>query len=255
MLLAEPPPSPYDLRFRVAGFPVRVHPLFWLVGLMPGLSGRGKTLPVELLVWIVVVFVSVLVHELGHAVVQRKFGGRPWITLHGLGGMASCDDCDRRPRSQILISLAGPVAGFLLAALVLLAINLTGRSAGGTFGSKAPAGTDDLSFFGLTLYFTPLDSPAVNLFVSNMLWVNVAWGLINLLPVYPLDGGRVARELFTLHQPRQGIVRSLQLSVVTGGAMALYGLVAWQSFFTAFMFGYLAYMSYQSLQSYQRNYW
>ena len=73
-----------------------------------------------------------------------------------------------------------------------------------------------------------------------MLWVNVAWGLINLLPVYPLYGGRVAREVLTLRQPRQGIVWSYQLSVVAAGAMALYGAFAWQSLFIALMFGYLA---------------
>lgn len=255
MLLSEPPPTQGDLHFRVAGIPVRVHPFFWLVTLIMGLSSGGETAPIELVVWIVVVFVSILVHEMGHAVLQRKFGGRPWITLHGIGGLSSCDDCDRRPSSQILISLAGPAAGFLLAAAVFVAIRLTGREAGLTLSDAIPHGTRGLQMLGVTTYFQPFASFAANLFILYMLWVNVAWGLINLLPVYPLDGGRVAREVLTLRHPRRGIIWSYQLSMVAAGAMALFGLFAWGLIFVALMFGYLSYMSYQSLQAYQRNYW
>src|SRR5688500_3784168 len=101
MFLSEPPRSNGDLHFRVFGFPVRVHPYFWLVTAIMGLgSGDEGTAPMELLTWVGVVFVSILVHELGHAFLQRRFGGRPWITLYGLGGLASCDDCDRSPYSQ-----------------------------------------------------------------------------------------------------------------------------------------------------------
>ena len=65
---------------------------------------------------------------MGHAFLQRYYGGHPWITLYSFGGLASCNDCDRSPRSQILISLAGPVAGFLLAGLVIVVLRLTGHS-------------------------------------------------------------------------------------------------------------------------------
>ncbi|HEX6960599.1 MAG TPA: site-2 protease family protein, partial [Lacipirellula sp.] len=221
MLLSEPPPTQGDLHFRVAGIPVRVHPFFWLVTLVMGLSGRGDTPPAALVAWIVVVFVSILVHELGHALLQRKFGGRPWITLHGIGGLASCDDCDRRPSSQILISLAGPAAGFFLAAIVFAAIKLSGHHAGWTSSEVVPAGVDGVILFGVAVYFEPFASFAANEFVRNMLWVNIAWGLINLLPVYPLDGGRIAREVLTLRHPRRGIVWSYQLSAVVAGGMAL----------------------------------
>ena len=65
MLFAEPPPSQGDLRFRFFGFPARIHPFFWLVTVL--LGARGDVSAVDLLVWVVVVFVSILVHELGHA--------------------------------------------------------------------------------------------------------------------------------------------------------------------------------------------
>ena len=92
-----------------------------------GLGGPRARRRLEFLIWVAVVFVSILVHELGHAFTQRHFGGHPWITLHALGGLASCDDCDRRPSSQILISLAGPAAGFLLAAVIVMILAATGH--------------------------------------------------------------------------------------------------------------------------------
>src|SRR6185436_11971377 len=128
MLLGEPPPTQADVHFRLFGIPIRVHPYFWIVSLIMGAGGiGGKAEPVDALVWVVVVFISILVHELGHAFMQRTYGGHPWITLYGLGGLASCNDCDRSPRRQIIISLAGPIAGFLLAAVILLAMRLTGQ--------------------------------------------------------------------------------------------------------------------------------
>ncbi len=61
--------------------------------------------------------------------------------------------------------------------------------------------------------------------------------------------------MLTLRQPRRGIVLSLQVSIAAAGAMAVVGLLAWGSYFTAIMFGYLAFTNYQALQAYQRNYW
>jgi Zn-dependent protease len=246
MFLAEPPPSQADVHFRLFGIPVRVSPWFWIVSLMMaiGIGGDEKADPIKTLLWVAVVFVSILVHELGHAFVQRRFGGRPWITLYGLGGMASCGDCDRSPTSQILISLAGPLAGFMFAALILAAIRLAGHTI--QFGVLP-------GLIGLFLpAWEPLfAAPAVNLVIFDLLYVNIFWGLVNLLPIYPLDGGHVARELFTLNQPRSGIVQSLWLSVVVAGAMALFGLSR-NSLFITVMFGYLAYASYQIIRAYDR---
>src|SRR6478736_1555485 len=129
MLLSEPAPTRGDIHFRLFGIPVRVHPMFWLVAVILGAGsfGRGEVDPVDALVWVVVMFASILVHELGHATMQRAYGGNPWITLYGMGGLASCNDCDRSPRSQIIISLAGPIAGFLLATVIILALRLSGH--------------------------------------------------------------------------------------------------------------------------------
>lgn len=255
MLIGEPPPTQADLHFRLFGIPIRVHPFFWIVSLLLVMGQGDKLDPADALIWVAVVFVSILVHELGHAFTMRRYGGRPRITLYSLGGLASCDDCDRSPSRQIIISLAGPVAGFLLAAALVVLLNVTGHTAGIALSSDGvESGTVPVGLILVTGYFEPLTSHIANLLVFYLLWVNVAWGLVNLLPIYPLDGGRIARELFTLRQPRRGIVRSLWLSIAAAGLMAVYGLYL-QSFFILLMFGLLAYSNYQALQAYDRGYY
>jgi stage IV sporulation protein FB len=261
MLLFEPPPSPGDLHFRVLGIPVRVHPFFWVTTLIMGLSGKGGTPPAELIIWIVVVFGSILVHELGHALMQRRFGGHPWITLHGIGGLASCDDGDSRPMSRILILLAGPGAGFALAASLAALMRLSGHYIGWTWASEIPweevgiSRATALSMLGGKLFWEPFASQHANTLLADLLQVNILWGLINLLPVYPLDGGQIMREVCTLRSPRQGIVLSLRISMVAGIATALAGLFFMGSWFVPIMFGYLAYTSYRTLEAYQANRW
>ncbi len=252
MILAEPPPSQGDVHFRVLGIPVRIHPFFWIVALILGIQG-SEVPPAKVLIWIFVLLLSIVVHELGHALMQRHYGGRPRIVLYGMGGLAICDDCNRSSRSQILISLAGPGAGFLLAAILLLTIRIVGHQGGVSLGSISEEGAPDLvgiPLMGATFYWKPFQTYQANLMVFDLLWVNVMWGAINLLPIYPLDGGRISRELCLLGQPRQGIMLSLQISIVAASAMAVVGL-SWGSLFVALMFGYLAYTSYQALQAYR----
>ena len=90
--------------------------------------------------------------------------------------------------------------------------------------------------------------------VYDLIFINLMWGLVNLLPVYPLDGGQVSRELLVARSPAAGIVQSLKLSIGAAIAMAVVGLIwfgARHGLFIALMFGCLAYFSYQALASYQ----
>src|SRR4051812_7868076 len=178
MLIGEPPPTQADLHFRLFGIPVRIHPFFWITALFLGMGGRQAD-PQQTLVWIVIVFVSILIHELGHAAMQIRFGGHPWITLYGFGGLASCNDCDRSPWRQIIISLGGPFAGFMLAALVVLAMRLSGRG----LGFVTSAETFDINSTGLFsaillrvgplgLYFEPLQSATLNQVIADALQIN-----------------------------------------------------------------------------------
>jgi stage IV sporulation protein FB len=248
MLLGEPPPTQADLHFRLLGIPVRVHPFFWITSLFLGMGGKDSD-PTDILVWVGVVFVSILVHEFGHATMQRRYGGHPRVTLYGLGGLASCDDCDRSPGRQILILLAGPFAGFFLAGVVVAVLKAFGHLNGFELDWVPIRWTP----FDLAYYFENERLALMDLIIWDLLVVNIMWGLINLLPIYPLDGGQITRELFTLRNPRAGILYSLQLSAGVAVLFALYALSK-NLIFTCAMFGILAYNNFQTLRMY-RNHW
>ena len=261
MLLGEPQPTRADLYFRLLGFPVRIHPFFWVMGVLLGMT-PGPDPPLHVLIWVISVFVSILAHELGHAVLQKRYGGHPRITLYGLGGLAACDDCDRSTSAQITIALAGPVAGFLLAFAVLVGLALAGCHPQVLFAPTVEEleafyeqGMARLSFPFSAVVWEGLSQEALTLFVADLLMINVLWGVINLLPIYPLDGGQISREICTLGDPRRGIVLSLQISFAFAVLMAGVGVLVWHSLFTAVLFGMLAYSSYRTLQAYQSSRW
>lgn len=247
MLFGEPARTQFDLHFQVAGIPVRVHPLFWLVSLVMGASGAtgSDNAGALVLIWIGVVFVSILIHELGHSLMMRRFGQSSHIVLHMMGGLAIPDSASfggraaRSPLNSILISAAGPGAGFLLAAIVVGLIYVAGGEISFPFESLGNLWTiHNIRNYYLYVLF------------HYLLYVNIFWGLVNLLPVYPLDGGQISREIFTLKDPWHGMVRSLWLSVFTSGAMAAVGAFYFSSIFMALMFGSLAFSSYQILQQF-----
>jgi Zn-dependent protease len=244
LIFQAPPPTRFDLRFTIAGIPVRVHPLFWLITLLLGSTGNLM----QLLIWIVVVFVSILIHELGHAFAMQYFGQSPHIVLHFAGGLAIADsvrwgsrwaNVALGPNQYLLIALAGPVAGFLFAGLVIITVLITGGSVGTRFL---------LGFIPLPLAaMVPFGGILMNLLVTLLLWVNIFWGLINLLPVFPLDGGNVARNILIQYDPLDGVRKSLWVSVIAGALVAFVGLIYFRSIYMALLFGLLAFQSYQSL--------
>jgi stage IV sporulation protein FB len=246
MLLFQPPqPTRFDLRFTLFGIPVRVHPLFWLMAVLFGISGNDI---LSLLVWVPVVFLSILIHELGHALAMRRYGQPSYIVLHAAGGLTvpepvgwgrSWASIALRPGQEILVSFAGPLAGFLLAGLVL-----AGVLAGG--GSILMTRLFGLIPFPAVLL--PTGSRLLNTIVLDLVWVNFFWGLINLLPVLPLDGGSIARHLFVQADPLNGTRKSLWLSVIAGGVVALAGLLLMRSIYVALLFGYLAFQSYLTIR-------
>ena len=239
MLLGEPPQTRYDLRFHVFGIPVRVHPWFWAIVVILGISGGGETPPIDLLIWVGCVFVSILVHELGHAFTALAYGWKPWITLYGFGGLASYQPTRHDARSQILISLAGPGAGFLFIALVMAIVQASGHSV-----QLLPNGAVRpwISFVGF-------ENGNLNQIIGSLWFINIFWGLLNLLPIYPLDGGQIMRELCLLTNRTQGIAQSLWISIATAGGVVVFCLLSGE-IYLAFMFGYLAYTSYTLLQQF-----
>ncbi|HEY5729786.1 MAG TPA: site-2 protease family protein [Anaerolineales bacterium] len=241
-----PPPTRYDLRFSIAGFPVRVHPLFWLIALLLGSSGDLIEIPI----WIFVVFASILIHELGHALAFRRYGIHSQIVLHMMGGLTvpeaapwgtSWANVSPSPKQEIVISLAGPFAGFIFASLIMVGVTISG---GVLLTSKL------FGFLPLPLTaIMPFGGRVLSIFLTMLLFVNVFWGMFNLLPVYPLDGGQVTRNILIQYDPLDGARKSLWVSVVAGGIIALVGLLVMKSVYIAFLFGILAFQSYQSLQA------
>ena len=243
MLLGEPARTPLDLNFQLFGIPVRVHPFFWLTAAFLGSQGRNAR---ELLIWVVAVFLGVLVHELGHAVAMRSFGLWPWITFFGLGGLTSVNPAlvsrsrGGSARAQVLISLAGPLAGFVLAGAIVAILRLVGRPVWFVLPNPVP-------------FLADLRPPELGEFIWDLLAVCIYWGILNLMPIYPLDGGQIAREILVAFNPRGGIVVSLMISAVAAGILAVVSIVVWKSMLTGFFFGYLAYSSYATLQAYQQH--
>ncbi|MBL8102410.1 MAG: hypothetical protein JNM02_07780 [Anaerolineales bacterium] len=244
-LFQVPPPTRFDLRFSIVGIPVRVHPLFWLIAILFGSSANSI---LGVLTWVIAIFISILIHELGHALAMRRYGQGSQIILHFAGGLTVPESISWgggyaqvaiTPNQQIFISLAGPFSGFLFAILILAA----SAAAGGTIVPNFILG-----FIPFPMVFLPIGGAVVNSFVLSLLWVNIFWGFINLMPVHPLDGGTVTRYVLIQTDPWNGLRTSLWVSVITGAAIAIAGLVFLRSTYMAFLFGLLAFQSYQALQ-------
>ena len=192
--------SSFDLRFRLLGFPVRVSPYFFLIAALFGYSFTmqiGKPV-VHLVVWIVLMFLSILLHEMGHALAYRLFGSPSEISLHGFGGYA-IGYPPRQPWKRIIISFAGPLAQLLLAGVVWLSAFLTG------WPLKSDLLTD--TFFFLLL-------------------MNIFWPIFNLLPMLPLDGGNIMREVFAILRFRNADAAAHAVSVFVAGILVIRGVAA-----------------------------
>ena len=178
-----------------------------------GLS-RGRDLAL-LLEWVVVVLVSVLVHELGHALVGRVFGLVPQIRLYQMGGLTSwTSGKELSPLKHLAISLAGPGFGFVFGGLVLL------------FGRSA------LNFeaqWAAVIYF-------------DLLWVNIGWSILNLFPILPMDGGQVLVTLETWLRNRNEQLISHTISFLAALAIAILAFNA-RSFWIGFLGVYFAYLN------------
>ena len=180
----------------IFGFPLRIDPFFfvtaWLIG--------GRQEPQWMIVWIIIVLVGVLAHELGHAFAGRSLGMQPWIRLMAFGGMTGwLRPRELTPWQQIGLSIAGPAVGITIGGGVLLAM------LGGFFADS---------------------SGAVTRIANYVMWVNLGWGILNLLPILPLDGGHIASSLAELVAGRRGRIAARVFSIVLTVAIGLWALSA-----------------------------
>jgi Zn-dependent protease len=226
VFLSEPGRTEYDLNFDLLGFHVRTHPFFFLMCLFLGrglVGAPGVNTGVGVLMGVLVFFVSILVHELGHSLAHRHYGMNSRIVLYAMGGMAIPDAVGRRVSlnhaKSIVISLAGPVAGFLLGVLFI---------AIGTFvAGHLPQGR--------MLWFVPF-----------FYIINIILNVLNLLPMFPLDGGRICRSTLEIVDQWNGARKSLMVSIATA---VLCGVIClnYQNTIMALFCFYLAYQNYQEL--------
>jgi Zn-dependent protease len=206
-----------NLSFRLGKIPVRIHPSFLLVAVVFGLG--GGTNPGILLTWVAIVFVSVILHELGHATMGLAFGLTPSIELHSTGGTTSWSSGPPLTTARrIAISVAGPGAGFVVAAIVRYVL-----------GPRVfPA--------------TPLGTFAY----ENLLFVNFGWGLFNLLPMLPLDGGNVMTQLLGVFTGGRG-ERPARIVSIAVAALALPVALLMQNWWIGLLAVWFISMNFRSL--------
>jgi stage IV sporulation protein FB len=179
--------------------------------------------PLRVASWAIAVFVSILWHELGHAVLQRKFGQQTEIELNGFGGLAKGSGSLLSRTRSIIVSAGGPVAGLALG--------------GAIYG---------LSKLLIANGLLP-QSTFLAIFIHDMLWINIGWSLINLAPVLPLDGGRILESINGPQKMRE----TLKVCIGAGIAMIFIGMY----FSLAYMpmiFAFLTMQNFQALQSINR---
>jgi stage IV sporulation protein FB len=215
--------------FTVGGHPIYMDATFLILLAFFSLNRVNNTTElISGLMWVPVLFLSVLWHELGHAVVTRSFGyGNSMIVLGGLGGVAISEGKVRaRPLHAMLISLAGPAASFLLAAAAAGA--LYAMEGGFTFTGRG----------GQLLYLAAV--------------ANVFWGVFNLLPIYPMDGGQAVQYglMAGLRKRRLAVQITVVVSMVTLALALLISMTQLRAGPMTFLFGlYFGWLNWQLWKS------
>jgi len=205
------------LRFEMMGTSVGVHWMFWLISAVLGGGFRAEDAQdwAEVGIWVGVVFVSILVHELGHALMARRFGAPSEIVLHGFGGVTIMPAGLLNRRQCIFVSAAGPTAGLCLGVSVLLAMLVV------------PA------------VFGPVRNEGLLVAASYALYVNFFWTFVNLLPIQPMDGGQILRDVLGPSRFKTTCIIGMMCAIGVG----CWALDAGMVLLAFFMF-YYAYLNY-----------
>ncbi len=189
----------------IYGIDVFVHWTFWMlvaIYALTEISRNGFAAGVETALFIMAVFACVLAHEFGHAAAAAYYGIKTTdITLMMVGGVARLASLPQRPVHELVIAVAGPAVNVLIGAVLFVAI---------AFASLlSPQSTG----FGLSAM----------LFAQHLLIANVVLVVFNMLPAFPMDGGRVLRSLLAM---RQGNLRATEVAAKVGRWMAVIFAIA-----------------------------
>ena len=180
--------------------PVVVRSSFILVAVLIGFLGRLGDIT-RTITWILIVFISILIHELGHAFAARRFSAQVAIEVNGLGGLTrwTVDQALLTPGRRAFIAAAGSAVGIV-------------------FGGAV---------WALASVFAPFE-PFVAFVLNSIIYVNLFWGLLNWLPIRPLDGGHLLESLLQKVAPERG--EAIAAVIFTATAAAALAVAIWQGF-------------------------
>jgi stage IV sporulation protein FB len=196
--------------------PITIYPTFWIFAALIGYLNSRSFLGT--LIWIAIIFVSVLFHEFGHALTARMFGQNPRIELVALGGLTYHNGQKLPFWKQFFIVLDGPIFGFLLVIVATILLH-------------APA----------------LSQGVIGSIISLTRMVNLFWTVVNLLPVMPMDGGQLLRILLEKIFGLKGFKYAVLISMIIAVAIALFFFLT-QAFLLGAFFFLLAFQSYDTFR-------
>ncbi len=183
---------------RVAGSEIRIHLTFLILLAWIGLaeySQGGAAAAVNGVAFIVAIFACVVLHELGHAIAARRYGiTTPDITLLPIGGLARLSRIPENPAEEIVIAIAGPLVNVVIAAILIVIL-------GARFDPATVASIENTA-------------PG---FLTRLAAVNIWLVLFNLIPAFPMDGGRVLRALLAFKLGRR---RATEIAARIGQGLA-----------------------------------
>jgi stage IV sporulation protein FB len=197
------------LCFSLFRIPVTIRGSFLLIAAVLALVGRSD--PLSVVAWVAIVFVSILIHELGHAFTARKMGAAVEIELNGVGGLTrwSIPASELGPGRRALVAAAGSAVGVVFGGLVWVVASQFGP------------------YSGMTHFV-----------ITNLIFINVFWGLINWVPIRPLDGGHLLQALLEKLTPERAETIARVVFTVTAG-LALAWAISTRRIFVAFLAGWM----------------
>jgi Zn-dependent protease/CBS domain-containing protein len=207
---------------RIAGTVVRVHVTFLLFLIWIGVAEwqlGGREAAIDGVLFIVLLFACVLAHEFGHILAARHYGIRtPEVTLWPIGGVASLERIPDKPREELVVALAGPAVNVVIAAVLILVLG---------------AGIDQA-------VLTELENPRAGI-LARLAAANIILVLFNLIPAFPMDGGRVLRALLAMRMSHAEATRiAARIGQAAAFLFALAGLFVNPMLIVIGLFIYLA---------------
>ncbi len=200
------------LKLRLFGFPLHIHATFLILGLFVLDAGFGG---VGVVLWIAAAFLSVLIHELGHAFTARLLGGAvDRVTIHGIGGTTfwTAPWMNRSLGKRFLVAAAG--SGLE----VVVALGVFSLVRAGVFGEISALVVESpfTVYLGDSLFLEHW----LSFFLGTFIWISVVWGLLNWLPIGGLDGSHMLAVLIEKVLPGRGRFHAAVIGLIVAAVAA-----------------------------------